>query len=225
MKEKHLIKDHVYKTLKGAILSRKLAPGKQIVENTISKKLKVSRTPIRNAFNQLALEGLVEVIPNKGAFVINPTIEQILQAYNLRKELEIMAVGLSIDHFYKSDIVEMENIVKGEKEYLYEKDLINYLKSNQNFHMAITSRCRNKFLIEFIEKLINQTSIYLILFDVFFEESSLEPYGYKEHLEIIQLIKQKKFKELKNCLTKHFDNAVDSLDVQSDYSDLEGIFD
>ncbi|MEC5423831.1 GntR family transcriptional regulator [Virgibacillus sp. C22-A2] len=225
MEDKYSIKNHVYKTLKEAILSRKLPPGKQIVENTISTKLKVSRTPVRNAINQLAVEGLVEIRPNKGAFVINPTLEEILQAYSLRKELELMAIDVSINHLSDSDMDELERIVKEEKEALFKKHIANYLNANEKFHLAIVKQCKNKFLIEFIEKLISQTSIYLMLFDVFFEDSSSQPYGHKEHLEIIQLMKQKKHKEVKICLAKHFDNAISSLDVQSDYSDLEGIFD
>ncbi|MET3697759.1 DNA-binding GntR family transcriptional regulator [Bacillus oleivorans] len=224
MKEKQSIKVHVYKTLREAILSRKLPPGKQIVENVISSKLSVSRTPIRSAINQLAMEGLVEIVPNKGAFVINPTFDEILQAYHLRKELEIMAVELSLNHLKESNLKAMEKIVETEKEALYKKDMENYVKANQNFHLALSSQCGNKFLIEFIDKLINQTSIYLILFDVFFEEHSPQPYGYKEHLEIIDLIRQKNLKKLKSALSKHFDNAIKSLNIRSDYSDLDRIF-
>ena len=224
MKEKQSIKIHVYKTLREAILSRKLPPGKQIVENVISNKLNISRTPIRSAINQLAMEGLVEIVPNKGAFVINPTLDEILQAYQLRKELEIMAVELSLNHLKESNLKAMEKMVEKEKEALYKKDMENYLKANQHFHMQLTSQCGNKFLIEFIDKLINQTSIYLILFDVFFEEQSPQPYGYKEHLEIINLIRQKDRKKLKNALAKHFDNAIKSLNIKSDYSDLDKIF-
>ncbi|HWO78673.1 MAG TPA: GntR family transcriptional regulator [Bacillus sp. (in: firmicutes)] len=224
MKEKQSIKVHVYKTLREAILSRKLPPGKQIIENVISSKLNVSRTPIRSAIIQLATEGLVEIVPNKGAFVINPTLDEILQAYDLRKELEIMAVELSLNHLKESNLKEMEKIIKKEKEALYKKDMENYVKANQHFHMALASQCGNKFLIEFIDKLINQTSIYLILFDVFFEEQSPQPYGYKEHLEIIDLIRQNDRKKVKNALAKHFDNAIKSLNIKSDYSDLDRIF-
>src|SRR5690625_5041604 len=204
MKEKYSMKKYVYDKLKESILARKLPPGKQLVEHTISQNLKISRTPIRSAINLLETEGLVEIIPNKGAFVINPTVDEILQAYNLRKSLEIMAAELSIHNLTKKDFEEMESIIAEEKEALYNKDLNTYLEANQNFHKLITKKCENKFLVEFIEKLIRQTSIYLILFDVFFEETSPQPYGYKEHKEIIEVLKSKDITLLKKCLSNHF---------------------
>lgn len=224
MNERQSIKHIVYSKLRESILTRKLAPGKQLIESTISKKLNVSRTPIRNAIDLLAEEGLIELIPNRGAFVINPTVDEILQAYTLRKELEILAVKTAINHLQDNDFAEMENFIKMEREALYKKDIITYLEANHEFHMAIAKKCGNRFLIEFIEKLINKTSVYLILFDVFFEENSPQPYGYKEHREIIQLLKQKKNKEVESYLSRHFDNAINSLDIHTEYKNLEDIF-
>lgn len=224
MNEKKSIKHSVYTTLKDAILTRKLPPGKQIVENVISESLNISRTPIRSAIDLLAADGLVEIIPNKGAFVINPSLDEVLQAYELRKELEMMAVQKALDSLKENDFAEMEKMVALEKEALYSKDLKTYIKANESFHLAITKKCGNIFLNEFIEKLINQTSIYLILFDIFFEENSPQPYGYKEHLEMIELMRQKDREGLREILDKHFDNAIKSLDVRAEYEELNNIF-
>ncbi len=224
MNEKKSLKQSVYTTLKDAILARKLPPGKQIVENVISESLNISRTPIRSAIDLLAADGLVEIIPNKGAFVINPSLDEVLQAYELRKELEIMAVQKSLNSLRETDFVEMEKIVALEKGALYSKDLKTYINANENFHLAITKRSGNIFLNEFIEKLINQTSIYLILFDMFFEENSPQPYGYKEHLEIVELMREKNIEALRETLERHFNNAIKSLDVQTDYEELDEIF-
>lgn len=224
IQKKQSIKYFIYHNLKEAILNRQLPPGKQLVENIISETLMVSRTPIRSAIELLADEGLVNIVPNKGAFVTNPTRDEILQAYDLRKNLEIMAAEQSIDRLDENDFAEMAKCIVEEKEALHAKNIMAYLKANQDFHMIYTKKCGNKFLIDFVEKLINQTSIYLILFDIFFEDSSAEPYGYKEHLDIVHLLKQKKRDELKLCLANHYDNAINSLDIDKGYKDLSGIF-
>lgn len=225
IQQKQSMKVFIYHHLKEAILARQLPPGKQLIENEISRTLNISRTPIRNAINLLADEGLVDIVPNKGAFVTNPTKEEILQAYDLRKRLEIMAANQAIEFLVENDFKKMESYIAEEKEALFTKNITNYLKANQDFHMSYTQKCGNKFLIDFVKKLINQTSIYLILFDIVFEEDpSAEPYGYKEHLEIVQLLKQKKRKELKVCLENHFDNAIDSLNIHQEYKDLKEIF-
>lgn len=195
-----------------------------MVENTISESLNVSRTPIRSAINMLASEGLVDIVPNKGAFVTNPSKEEILQAYDLRKNLEIMAAEWSINNLNENDFSEMQSTVMNEKDALNSKDIIRYLDANQNFHMIFAKKCENKFLTEFIEKLIKQTSIYLLLFDIYFEDSSKQPYGYKEHFEIIELFKQKNLTHLKDCLINHFDHAINNLNIHNEYMKLGSIF-
>lgn len=223
--KKQSLKNQIYHHLKDAILSRQLPPGNQLVENEISETLQVSRTPVRAAIDLLANEGLVNIKPNKGAFVTSPTRDEIYQAYDLRKRLEVMAADMAIAHLTNEDFLTMENCIRIEKEALFSKNISNYLKANQDFHMAYTSKCGNQFLIHFIEKLINQTSIYLILFDMVFDkQSSATPYGYKEHRKIISLLKQGKRKELTSCLESHFDHAVESLRIQEGYKDLKGIF-
>ncbi|RST74102.1 GntR family transcriptional regulator [Siminovitchia acidinfaciens] len=224
MKEKKSLKQSVYTTLKDAILARKLPPGKQIIESAISKSLNISRTPIRSAIDMLAADGLVEIIPNKGAFVINPSINEVVQAFHLRGKLEILATEMALESIEERDFVNMREIVAVETEALYSKNLTTYVKANEEFHVAITQKCGNKFLNEFIEKMIKQTSIYLILFDIFFEENSPQPYGYKEHLEIIEILRKKDRKALRESLTKHFDHAITSLDVRTDYEELGEIF-
>src|SRR5699024_8751411 len=105
MTRKTSIHQFVYNKLKDAILTRRLAPGVQLVENTLSRQLNVSRTPIRTAIKQLSDEGLAEIIPNKGAYVINPSIEEIHQAYELRKDLEILALEKSIHLITAKDLI------------------------------------------------------------------------------------------------------------------------
>ncbi|MDY0394983.1 GntR family transcriptional regulator [Virgibacillus halophilus] len=215
----------IYHHLKDAILSRQLPPGKQLVENEISTMLQVSRTPIRSAINLLAEEGLVDIKPNKGAFVTNPTREEIVQAYDLRKRLEIMAASMAVRHLNANDFITMEECIQMEKEAIFSRNIKGYLQANQDFHMVYTKKCGNPFLIDFIEKLINQTAIYLILFDMVFDkESSARPYGYKEHWEIMEFFRERKLEKIISSLERHFDHAVESLQIQHEYKDLKGIF-
>lgn len=224
MAEKNSIKNNVYNILKDAILTKKLSPGSQIIENTISTHLQVSRTPIRSAMNQLADEGLIEMIPNRGAYVINPTRDEIVQAYELRKELEVMAVKKSLGQFTKKDFVEINALIQLEKKALAAKNFESYLEINTKFHLLITKKCNNIFLIDFIETLIQRTNAYLILFDRFLDEETFTPYGYKEHEEIMNVLKEGNKEELILSVEKHFDNAISSLRIKNEYTTLDDLF-
>jgi len=225
MTRKQSVEQLIYNTLKTAILSRKLAPGNQLVETAISNQLNVSRTPIRNAIRKLSGEGLVNNIPNKGAFVVNPTRDEIIQAYNLRKELEIIAVKDAITFLTESDFERMEQSIKNEDIALENKCLVDYLDSNKEFHMVIAERSENKYLLEFIEKLINQTNIYLILFDSFFEELSTTPKSPIGHALIISLLKKKDLPSLKETLSAHYEFAIESLALnEREYQNVDDLF-
>lgn len=223
--KKKSLEQLVYDRLESAILSRKLAPGTQLVETTLSKKLNGSRTPIRNAIRKLEQANLVEIFPNRGAYVTNPSKEEILQAYDLRKDLEILAAIKALDFLTFEDFEKMERYLQDEELALKDKNLSDYLQANLNFHMTIVAKCQNKFLIEFIDKLSKQTNVYLTLFDVFFEESTSPQIGPKEHRDIILQLKQKNHEELKIILTQHFENAIANLSFEKNvYKGINNFF-
>lgn len=223
--KKGSMEEHVYHHIRTAILSRTLAPGKQLIENNISNVLGVSRTPIRNAIKKLSDEGLVDLKPNRGAFVTNPTKDEIIQAYELRYQLEYLAVCEAMENLNKTDFEEIRNLIEEERRALYSKNSEEYVKANKEFHVLITRKCNNKFLNAFINQLINQTNIYLILFDDFFSNPEQEPYSPDEHLLILSLIENKKKAELKNTLEHHFKHAISSMETHYNrYKELDEIF-
>jgi DNA-binding GntR family transcriptional regulator len=219
------MEETVYNNIKTAILSRKLAPGKQLVEHNLSNSLGVSRTPIRNAMKKLSLEGLVDIIPNRGAFVTNPTKEEMIQAYELRAKLEYLAVIQAMNSLTATDFRIIQQNLEKERIALYKRNSEEYVHYNKEFHISITQKCRNKFLNEFILRLINQTNIYLILFDDFFSNPEQEPYSPDEHSTILTLIQNKDAENLKTALENHFKRAITSLETHYyRYKEIDEIF-
>ena len=89
------LRDVVFKTLRQAILRGELQPGERLMEIALSKKLGVSRTPIREAIRMLELEGLVLMIPRKGAEVAGITEKSLRDTLEVRRALEELAIELS----------------------------------------------------------------------------------------------------------------------------------
>ncbi|WHY89915.1 GntR family transcriptional regulator [Neobacillus cucumis] len=224
MKEK-TVEKHVYDQIRAAILGRQLAPGKQLVEHNISNTLGVSRTPIRNAIKKLSLEGLVDLIPNRGAFVTSPSKEEVIQAYELRAKLEFLAVQKSMFVMDENDYLTIKKTLEDEKESLRNPIPEDVVNANKAFHIAITQKCNNKFLNEFIERLINQTNIYLMLFDEFYSNPGQKPFSPDEHRNILELIQNKDEANLKIALENHFKHSITSIDFRyNGYKDLDEIF-
>ena len=101
------LRDVVFHTLRQAILKGDLKPGERLMEIQLAKKLGVSRTPIREAIRKLELEGLVLMIPRKGAEVAEITEKNLRDVLEVRGALEKLAVQLACDQITKAQIHEL----------------------------------------------------------------------------------------------------------------------
>lgn len=200
--------EYVYEKIKQAIINRTLLPGVKLIESKISEQLQVSRTPIRNAFQKLSSEGFLTIVPNKGAFVINPTLKEMTQACEIRKELELMSLRKAINFIDLNDIKQMEALIEIEFVAVQKKDIMSYLESNKRFHMIIAEKSGNNFLIQFVEKILDQINVYLILYDQFYDVNLEDIRGLNEHKEIIKYIQKKDLEQVEYLLVQHLDSTL-----------------
>ena len=200
--------DYVYLKLKEGILSQKLSPGQKLIETEISETLGASRTPIRSALNKLAKEGIVTILPNKGAHVINPTIEEITEAFIFRKQLELYATEEIMEKIQEEDINKLKMLVEKEFESYEERDLAKYIETNTEFHKTLVSTSDNRFLKEHTHQMIHQTHIYLILFDNF-DAVKRELRSTKEHTELIHLLEKRDADAFHQLLDEHISKGIE----------------
>lgn len=214
-----------YEKLKDAILRRMLAPGTQLVESTVSEKLNSSRTPIRNAIKRLASEGLINLIPNRGAFVIQPSKEEIIQAFDIRAELECSALKFAFGKITHEDIEALKSLVDREASATRENDHKEYHVMNKAFHMFFARKSGNIFLVEFTEKILDRINLYLQLYDEFYNVKLDEFEGVTDHTEIIRLLQKKDMENIDKMLRNHISKSLRSLQVDKIvYRSIDDIF-
>lgn len=109
------LRDVVFENLREAILEGKLKPGQRLMEVQLAEQLGVSRTPVREAIRKLELEGLVVMLPRKGAYVANMSLKDIMDVLEVRASLE----GLAKDILPLKELV--MKILKSLK--IYQKNL------------------------------------------------------------------------------------------------------
>lgn len=105
------LRGRVFTEIREAILSGKYEEGEELREVNIGKDLGVSRTPVREALRQLELEGLVRVIPNKGAYVTGITSKDIQDIFVIRSYLEGLAAAWACEHISEEQLAELEENV------------------------------------------------------------------------------------------------------------------
>ena len=155
------LRDVVFNTLRQAILKGELKPGERLMEIQLANKLGVSRTPVREAIRKLELEGLVLMIPRKGAEVAEITRQDMEDVLEVRTALEELAVKDACDHITDAQLSELKKASNEFKKALLEgKDLVTCADADMHFHNVILSATNNRRLIQMLNNLSEQMYRY-----------------------------------------------------------------
>jgi DNA-binding GntR family transcriptional regulator len=145
--------NHAYKELKRIILENEISPGAKLNEAELATALGVSRTPVREAINRLEKEGLVEIIPQRGAFVVRFSERDIYEFFLIRENLEGLAACLAAEKINERDLARLEACVEGFSEPYTEKDIRRYAGEDFKFHQTIINLSGAQRLINLISTL------------------------------------------------------------------------
>jgi DNA-binding GntR family transcriptional regulator len=134
----------LFSKLREDILSERLKPGEKLTEQRVCDKYKVSRTPVREALSRLAAEGLLDIIPNRGAFVLGFSRSDMEDMFALRELYELQAVRWAVERITESKLAELEDILEFMEFYTKKGDVKKLTEINTNFHQFIyaASECR-----------------------------------------------------------------------------------
>ena len=193
-----------YQTIRENILSLKYQPGHQIKEISLAKKLKVTRTPIRKAIIRLANEGLVEIFPNKGAFVTKLSKEEIDEVFEVREALELKAVHLAIRRTCRDELDRIQQDLSERIKSLRLNKQDGFYLFGMDFHHEIIKLSKNNTLISIWEGL--QTKLYRLRIQSGMA-SGRALQALKEHQDILTCIYQNKPDDAERLYLLHMNRA------------------
>lgn len=202
------LRDVVFNTLRQAILRGELKPGERLMEIKLANKLGVSRTPIREAIRKLELEGLVLMIPRKGAEVADITEKSLMDVLEVRKALEELSVQLTCDRITKEEICELKQAAEDFKETLKSRDITEIAEADVHFHDVIYNATKNQKLIQLLNNLHEQMYRYRI---EYLKNEEFHPKLLQEHEEIISRISKGEKEAAARIVCKHIDNQVNAV--------------
>ena len=199
----------VYETLKKRIINHSLQPGDPLNEGVLSKELKISKTPIREAFQQLEKEGFIESVPGRGAFVSRISIQDIRELFEIREILECEVIKRVAS---KGDLNKSEAEAIGKK---FESSDSNgnktpqeLFQSGDQIHTFIFEAFGNKRLLEFYKRLQDHIErMRLYFFNQVNPERSEK--SFKEHLEIIEALVAQDPERAERAMREHLQNSLE----------------
>lgn len=179
------LKGEVYKIVRAGIADRTLSPGARLTETDLVKRLGVSRTPIREALNQLAKEGMVEIIPRKGTFVKHHNPEEVVEIIALREVLEGLAARLAAVRLTEADIDAMEAGLER-----YHSGEMTYSKVDRLFHDRIVTASGMPRLHTLINNLYDSLQMTNVLAAAYKTPGRIEE-SLAEHRGILEAFRQR----------------------------------
>ena len=135
-------RDYVYRFLKINIMNLALPPGTALSEQDIANRLKVSRTPVREAFIHLAKETLLDIIPQKGTYVSLINLNSVDEAIFFRETLDMAIIKLACESFADEQLVEMQANLVIQKQCVLERNYEKFFEINESFHRCIYIGCK-----------------------------------------------------------------------------------
>ena len=143
--------DRVYAALRERIMAGEIAPDERLHQEALAEELGVSRTPLREALARLAADGLVELLPNRGARVASVRGEDMEAAYEARLHLEPAAAALAARRAEPADLKSMRQSVTEHRKAV--DDLRRAFLANRAFHLAVVEAAHNPYMLRFAETL------------------------------------------------------------------------
>jgi len=199
------LRDVVFNTLRQAILRGELKPGERLLEIHLANKLGVSRTPIREAIRKLELEGLVLMIPRKGAVVAEITEKSLRDVLEVRRALEELAVKLACEKIQADEIEELKAAAKEFEKALGTGDVTVFAEADVKFHDIIYRTTDNQRLIQLLYNLREQMYRYRV---EYLKREEVHETLLAEHQYIIEMIESRDEKHAVEAVCKHIDNQV-----------------
>lgn len=154
------LEEKVYDELADAILSGKYKKGDALTEIALSKTLGVSRTPVRSALHRLAEEGLVEIVPNRGAVVIGVTTEDLVDIYRIRMRLEGLASAIAAEKMSDEGKKKLLENVELSEFYMSKKDCERFKELDTDFHRIIYRATESRTLERILSDLHRNSKAY-----------------------------------------------------------------
>jgi DNA-binding GntR family transcriptional regulator len=151
----------VAERLRGEIQHGTLAPGTRLRQNDVAQRFGVSTTPVREAFAQLQAEGLVRIDPHRGAVVFHPSVQDLLEFYEIREALESLAVTHAIPRLKAAAARDLEVLIDRMRR---TEDARKWLKLNDQFHLRLYESAGRPRLLTLIDNLRDASAPYIHMF-------------------------------------------------------------
>lgn len=213
----------IYRRILAAIIEHRLAPGRKLVEERLAAVFGASRAMIRQVLTRLSHEMVVTLVPNRGAFVAEPTVEEAREVFEARRLIEpALARKLALSAT-PAQLARLRELVLAEEKARARRDRQQVIRLSGEFHLEIAEMAGNAILARQMRELTLLTCLIIILYDSPVGRACPED----EHRRLVEALAKRDQETAAALMLHHLDHVEQSLDISlaaQDDDDLERIF-
>ena len=193
------LKNHTYCILKERLVNCIYPPGTLLNEAQLAADLGASRTPVREAISRLEMEGFVKIMPKKGIYVTDISLNDVLQIFQTRIEIEPIAVRLAAPHLPREELLAFCGKFKGEA-----PDIQNGFRSDTAMHLFIIEHCGNRYIIDMMHRIFDENTRVIISS----KQNQVQIHDARlEHLDILNSLLDKDTERAIALMQSHIENC------------------
>lgn len=211
--DNYSLRGQVFHAIREDILKGRYKENDELRETTLGKELGVSRTPVREALRQLELEGLVKIIPNRGAFVTGISEKDVRDIYMVRSVLEGLCVQMAAEHMTKERIDELEEVLLLTEYYLEKGNMEQLTELDGKFHQILYTASESRILEHVLSdfhkyvQLARRNSV---------KTESRAQKSLEEHREILEALKENDAEKAEKLANTHILNVMKNLHLNQE---------
>jgi DNA-binding GntR family transcriptional regulator len=220
--ERENLHDEIYEKIYTAILEHRLHPGTKLVEERLADIFNVSRARVREVLVRLAHEQVVDIIPQRGAYVAEPTIEQAIDVFEARRLIEPAVLRRLIENLTPERVARLRQHAALEQDARRREDKRAIVRLSGEFHSLLAELAGNSALARQMRELSARTCLVIFLYDAP-TAASCRP---DEHSEIIDAVAYRDISKAQALMLVHLEHIEGSLKLEpgTGEADLEAIF-
>jgi DNA-binding GntR family transcriptional regulator len=212
----------IYERLMNAISEHRLQPGTKLAEDRLAAIFSVSRTTVRSVLQQLAHELVVTIVPNRGAFVASPTVEEARELFEARRQIELPIIEKVCRCATKKDLARLRAHVARENEARKRDDRRTTVRLSGEFHVMLAQVSGNRFIERTMRGLQMLTCLTILLYNAPTAQACL----HDEHARLIDAVEAGNVKLAQKIMDEHLEHIEATLRLhgpEEENDDLEAI--
>jgi len=202
------IAQQVKESIRMLILHQQLSPGERIDQNALADQLNVSLVPVREALKTLESEGLVKIIPRRGAFVTEVSPAHLNDLYRARQLIEGEAAYHALEALTDEDVEQLRHLSNGMRQATDQKNINEFMQLNRQFHMTIYRRVGSKHYLDMVTRLWERSELYRYRYMFVLKNAES---AHQDHEAIMQACEARDQAKVKELIVSHIQHTLDGL--------------